>query len=221
MPNSSCKGEVFFGTNKGGDVIDTNGKRCLSMNAVGDTCPYTVKELHTTIVVNMVRCFCKREYRNPLFQQNLSISETTVPFFSVGDSVLIVALAAYESTINELIMDMASESELLSRSLSLIRVQEMIHRRDDLPHRARSAKTSFALIRWSKPQNPYSCTLKAQGFIGGRTGIRDYDPHIIHRRSECFNFPHREIFPTIIQHNSLGVIEKIPESDQDVRHPLS
>lgn len=106
----------------------------------------------------------------------MSISETTVPLFSVGDSVLIVALAAYESIINELIMDMASESELLSRSLSLIRVQEMIHRRDDLPHRARSAKTSFALIMWSKPQNPYSCTLKAQGFIGGRTGIRDYDP---------------------------------------------
>lgn len=45
MINISCKGEVFFGTNKGGDVIDTDGKRCLSMNAVGDTCPYTVKRV--------------------------------------------------------------------------------------------------------------------------------------------------------------------------------
>ena len=98
------------------------------------------------------------------------------PFFSVGDSVLIVALAAYESITHGLIMGMAPESELLSRSLSLIRVQEMVHRRDDLPHRARSAKTSFVLIRWSKPQNPYSCKFKAQGFIGGRAGILDYDP---------------------------------------------
>lgn len=45
MLNSSCKGEAFFGTNKGGDVIDTDGKRCLSMNAVEDTCPYTVKRV--------------------------------------------------------------------------------------------------------------------------------------------------------------------------------
>ncbi len=45
MINISCKGEVFFGTNKGGNVIDTDGKRCLSMNAVGDTCPYTVKRV--------------------------------------------------------------------------------------------------------------------------------------------------------------------------------
>ena len=54
--------------------------------------------------------------------------------------------------------------------------KKIVYRRDDLPHRARSAKTSFVLIRWSKPQNPYSCTLKAQGSVGDRTGIRDYDP---------------------------------------------
>lgn len=45
MLNISCKGEVFFGTNKDGDIIDTDGKRCLSMNAIRGICPYTVKRV--------------------------------------------------------------------------------------------------------------------------------------------------------------------------------